>query len=319
MTVEMIPTVSEAATPAGGAKRKIDAVVICSFRYDQHFLRICIASVRYWYPDIPIFLLKDEGRGPFSTDEVERTHNAQVLETRFSKGGWGLTKIEALFGSSPKRILLLDSDTVLMGRVIDRLEAWPEDFIVTGVVDEDPSFYLISRDYIDVEAVKRDFDPDYDYPGFGFNSGHLVITRDLLDRSDFDGLVDFSENGFRAVAPKGLFPYADQGILNYVLAKKRKDGVTVRHADFWCWSGLPEAKQFSLDGVRRHQDYGMIIHWAGTKKHVLSSMDRSDILMFFEQKYYTRVPAGPLVRRWRAIRRMAGKAWGGIARMTGLE
>ena len=44
----------------------------------------------------------------------------------------------------------------------------------------------------------------------------------------------------------------------------------------------------------------LIIHWAGMKKTSLRHMVGSDILLYFEKFYYTRLPAGTL-RRWFAI------------------
>ena len=41
-------------------------IVVACFKKDIHIARICVASVRYWYPDIDIYLLKDLSFGDFS-------------------------------------------------------------------------------------------------------------------------------------------------------------------------------------------------------------------------------------------------------------
>jgi len=278
--------------------KNIESVVICCFKRDVHLLRICIASVRYWHPTIPVYLLKDEGHGKFSTEEIEKHWNAKVLETEFKKGGWGLTKLMALFAEENSRILLLDSDTVFLGPVLDYLGQFEEDFVVTGVKSDDPSHYLIPRDYIAVDKVKEIFDKEYVYPGYGFNSGHIVMTRGLINKGDFHKLVDFTDSGFKAIAPVGLFPHADQGIFNYIFAKKKQEGLcSVRYDDFWLWSGLEELSEISLERLQQKKGYNKIIHWAGTKSHFISKMDRSDILFFYEDIYYQKLPFGSLRKK----------------------
>jgi len=295
--------------------KNIEAIVICCFKRDLHLLRICISSIRYWYPNIPILLLKDEGHGKFSTKEMESAWDVGVLETVFKKGGWGLTKLEALFAPNRSKVLLLDSDTVFIGPVLDHLNDFNEDFIVTGVKSDDPDFYLIPRDYIAVDKVKDSFDPEYEYPGYGFNSGQVVITRGIFERSDFVNLVDFSPDGFRALAPDGLFPYADQGIFNYALSKKAQKGqCTVRYDEFWYWSGLDEVSNVSLERIRNKQGYTRIIHWAGTKSHFISRMHRSDILLFFESQYYEIFAAGSLLKPYHHARRILLLAVGKLKR-----
>lgn len=295
--------------------KNIEAVVICCFKRDIHLLRICIASVRFWYPEIPIQLLKDEGHGGFSTKEMEKYWNVSVLETEYKIGGWGLTKLEALFSPIHSKVLLLDTDTVFIGPVLDHLHDIQEDFIVTGVKSDDPDYYLISRDYIVVEKVVDSFDTNYEYPGFGFNSGHVVITRGLFERADFENLVDFTPNGFYTLAPVGLFPYADQGIFNYVLAKKAQCGqCTVRYADFWYWSGLDEVSDLSLECISSKKGYPRIIHWAGTKSHFISRMHRSDILSFFEDQYYNKISAGLFFKPYHHARRILSLAIGKLNR-----
>ena len=49
----------------------VKKVFISTYRYDFHFARVCIASIRYWYPDIPIYLIKDENSGTFDTQYDE--------------------------------------------------------------------------------------------------------------------------------------------------------------------------------------------------------------------------------------------------------
>ena len=60
---------------------KIDCIYLLTHKYYLRLTSICVASIRYWYPDIPIYLIKDEVDGSFSTREIERIWNVGVMET----------------------------------------------------------------------------------------------------------------------------------------------------------------------------------------------------------------------------------------------
>lgn len=59
------------------------------------------------------------------------------------------------------RFLFLDSDTVFLGRVLDELNEYDDDFIVTGIraSQDSPN---INVHYIDVKKV-CEFDPEIDF------------------------------------------------------------------------------------------------------------------------------------------------------------
>lgn len=61
-------------------------------RQDVHLARICVASIRYWYPDIPILLLKDLFHGDFSTREIEAHWDVGTFPTTRDQHGWGFGK-----------------------------------------------------------------------------------------------------------------------------------------------------------------------------------------------------------------------------------
>src|SRR5580658_6519198 len=49
---------------------RISRVLIACCKSDVHLARICVASVRFWNPEIPVFLIKDSMQGAFSTTEI---------------------------------------------------------------------------------------------------------------------------------------------------------------------------------------------------------------------------------------------------------
>ena len=70
------------ASRPGDSRMKIEGVVISCYRFDLHLTRLCVASLRFWYPEIPIWLLKDSRYGDFSTREIESYWNVQVYPSR---------------------------------------------------------------------------------------------------------------------------------------------------------------------------------------------------------------------------------------------
>src|SRR5262249_14629194 len=46
----------------------------------------------------------------------------------------------------------------------------------------------------------------------------------------------------------------------------------------------------------------LVIHWAGIKKARIGTMTGGDILGFFEQLYYSRLPAARVRRIWAGVR-----------------
>jgi hypothetical protein len=276
-------------SPAGEVPSRIAKVVIACFRKDLALLRTCVASVRYWHPEVEILLLKDELQGTFSTREIERTFNVGVFRTSRREHGWGWSKIEVLFAPQRERILILDSDTVLLGPVLDELSRHAEDFLVTGVVG-DRDHYLINRDYVDVAWAER-FDPEYRFPGYGFNTGQLVVTSGILTAADFAPVADFSSRAVRTLH-EGL-RYADQGGMNYVFTKAAAARrLSIRYLDFWIWPGEKRAREVTVQRLAERQGMPYVMHWAGIKPTDPREFLCRDVLEFYEAEYYARVRLG---------------------------
>ncbi len=87
-----------------------------------------------------------------------------------------------------------------------------------------------------------------------------------------------------------------QGILNYVLNQKSMTGaIRVERGLAVRWPG------FGLDGLRvddvaERRARPEIIHWAGLKRSRLRQMAGWELLVFFEDEYYKRIP-GARMRR----------------------
>ena len=279
---------------------EIEHVYITSNRDDLRFTRCCVASIRRWYPEIPISLLKDDSNGAYSTRELEDAWDVTVFESDRPLPGRAWAKLEPMFGPGRRRCLILDSDIVFLGRVIESLEAVDSDFVVEsmGGRPEDRS-----RDYFDLAAL-RDLDPDFAFPGYTFNCGQLVATSGILKRADFAPLVEFGETP-RKTRPD-VFGASDQGILNYVVLKKAQEGeLTLARVPFQRWGRSLPGRQVSTRELTTHSPHPYLVHWAGQKAKILRLVPNGYLLRHFEALYYTRIPRG---RRTR-LRRTARLLW----------
>ena len=277
---------------------KIDGVIVSCYRFDLEFTRICVASIRFWYPDIPIWLLKDQQYGNFNTREIERYWNVQVYPAQ-EKLGWGFGKLVVMTELPPRRFLFLDSDTAFAGRVLDHLEKFDENLIVEN------------KDYAAIGEVEDQFfslheihqlDPAFAFPGFGFNTGQFVATTGLVTKKDFDGLVDWQT---RTVKHPEAFKKGEQGLLNYVALRKLQRGqLTLRREPLMVWPGeMDRAKHIQLADFTSEGRHHQVIHWAGLRwGKAPEEMLRSDILLHFQKIYYERVPLGTLLHTLRRAR-----------------
>jgi len=266
---------------------KIDKIYVLCCQRDFFLTKICVASIRFWYPEIPIILVKDHTCGDFNTGVLERKWNVSLLKTSWKKRGWGFAKLEVLFLDNRERALILDSDTVFAGKVLEVLEAINEDFIVDTYIDksEDVRAYFYDLDKLAV------FDPEFVYPGFVFNTGLFVARCGKIKREAFSDYVEWSEPP--VLKKKDIFKCGEQGMLNHMLVKKMETReISLKSFKFNLWANGDDVKKIDLACIKNRQGYPYVIHWAGPKGQSLSGFSRNDILRFYSRFYYSRFKWG---------------------------
>ena len=272
----------------------IQRIYIPTHKGDLRLTAICAASIRYWYPEIPILLIKDYSHGAFDTSEIERLCNASIFQTTKREFGWGFAKLEPLFEPAGGRFLVVDSDTVFTGPVLDTLNQCDTDFVVD---DETQPAHEIKRLYFDLEYLRK-IDPEFKFSGKTFNSGQWVGTPGLVSRKDFCEVLHWG-NPPELKDPSFFMP-GDQGILNYVLSKLAQQGtLSLGRIPLMLWA-VRDIEQLDLEQLKDNSPYRKIIHWAGVNKQRLGAMPRADILRFFEQCYFSSMPLGSLKRQLRS-------------------
>lgn len=269
------------------APPRLDAIYVTASARDARYTRICVASIKHFYPDAPVKLLIGGPLEEGLQEEMERYWNVGVADVPRRDWGWGFVKLEPLFGAAGERFMVLDSDTAFGGKVLATWADSTADFLVD---DEQQSEDETRRLYYDWRKLAR-VDPAARAPGFVFNSGQWFGTAGILTREDFAPLVDWS-GAKPTLKHADLFMPGDQGVLNYVLNQK-SDVVAVDRQKIMRWPGHG-MEGFTAATVAAKTAPPLVIHWAGMKKPRLGAMAGSDVLRFFEAFYYSQLPAGRL-------------------------
>jgi hypothetical protein len=264
---------------------KIERVYIACHSRAMHRTRCCVASIRHWYSDLAISLIKDEIGGPFDTRDMQEYWGVDVLPTGGRSFGGGIIKLEVLLLQERQRCLILDDDIVFLGRVIDRLERFDEDFVVAshgGPLEQ------LERHYFDLRRLHQ-FDPEFCYHKGAFNCGQYVATTGILEWKELEAFLT-TKSPRRVVRPD-IFKGSDQGLLNYLLLKRWQDGrIYLRHEDFMWWSEWLEPGRIAVEDLERQRDFSVLLHWAGPKPATIAAMRHAEILRFFHERYFSRIP-----------------------------
>jgi hypothetical protein len=284
------------------ATRRIERIYVSGYKYDVHFTRACVASIRSWYPRIPITLIKDRFFGDYATENIQQWWNCDVLDVGSRVFGWGFGKLEPLFLAKDERFLVLDSDILFVGPVLERLEEFDADFVVQDEPDPDAEFVLTN--YYDREALKS-LDATFEYPRYTFNTGQWVGRTNLVRREDFAPWVGFSNPP--KLSHSNVFKLGEQGLLNYYLTKGSAEKRWTLARDRFMEVGTnPEVDDVEIEhlrsGATRHR---FLVHWCGCRHHEFAKMKRGDLWQYFEGVFYSK-------SRFGAVRRFADHFRAGI-------
>lgn len=279
------------------AASRLDCIYVAASARDARYTRICVASIRHFYPQVTIKLLAGGSLERGLKEELARYWGVMPAEVPPGNWGWGFVKLEPLFGPSGERFLVLDSDTVFAGDVLETWAGSTADFLVDDEQQSEADTCRLYYDWRRVAAVDAGARP----PRFVFNSGQWFGTAGVLTRKDFALFVDWS-----VMPPKlrhsSLFMPGDQGVLNYVFNQKiMTRGLKVERRKIMQWPGHGMAG-ISAATVTQRKALARVVHWAGVKKARLGAMPGADVLRMFEKFYYARIPLGAYARRARAAR-----------------
>jgi hypothetical protein len=268
----------------------IDCIYIAACARDARLTRICVASIRYFYPQVPIRLLAGDILQRGLAEELHRYWGVELVDLPRGDYGWGLVKLEPLFGPAGQRFLVMDVDTAFTGHVLDVRAESDAPFFVD---DEQLSDADFKRLYYDWDKL-REIDPRAQSARAAFNVGQWFGTAGLVKREEFDPWVEWTLP--RRLRYPEYFMGGDQGVINYVILQKEAfEGLRIERQTIMRWPGS-HMGGLDVESVSKGTALPLVIHWAGMKKTLLRGMVGADLLVFFEKFYYKRLPAGRLRR-----------------------
>ena len=282
-------------------------IIIFCHKKDFFLAEILVASIRFYYPFIEIYLCKDFLKGPFPTDEMEKYWNVKILDLGITHFGWSAAKMHFYLSDKlkGKMALLLDADIVFTGRVLDRLVPLSvhNDVIVSPDYHRGNEGEWLKKQYYDLDIVQK-MHPDYKLPGYYFNCGQLVARSGLFTQEEVIGVFD--KDNFPFWTNLKAFPLVDQGVLNYLLPyKEQKKELKIARCEYYIWIDTDIARQMDFNEVVKGEKYPFMIHWAGNERiPYIYGMLRGDILVHFQKMYYEKIPYGtikrllPLIPSW---------------------
>lgn len=275
--------------------RSVECIYIAAFSRDARLTRICVASIRYFYPDIPIRVLAGSPLMPDLIRELVQYWNTSVAPWQDGDYGSGFIKLEPLFGTPGERFMVIDADTIVAGAVLDLWHEGDPDFVMDEETLPDSE---MKRLYYDWDKLSAGGLPT-PRPLHVFNTGQWFGTAGVVKREDFDPLVIWTMP--RRLRRPELFMTGDQGIQNYLFNQLAHQGKQIygrRTIMRWPQHSMTDV---SLAAVAARTAPPVVVHWAGLKKRRIGDMLSPELLVFFEKYYYSRIPFGGFLRHLRAV------------------
>jgi hypothetical protein len=282
----------------GEGEKSVDCIYLAACSRDGRFTRICAASIRYFYPHVPIKLLAGDILERGLAKELQRYWNVGLVDLPVGDYGSGMIKLEPLFGPAGKRFMVLDVDTVFAGKVLDLCAPSDAPFIVD---DEQLPDADLKRLYYDWDKL-RENDPYVQPARKAFNVGQWFGMAGVLKREDLDPWVEWTLP--RRLKYPDRFMTGDQGVMNYaMLQKEALEGLRIARRAIMRWPGH-SMEGLDVRNVASGAAPPLVVHWAGMKAMFLRNMIGGDLLQFFEDFYYSKLPAPRLRRKlalWRHV------------------
>ena len=263
-------------------------IIVCSNKSDYFLTFICIASIRYFYPDIKIYLVKDLINGHFDTSLLEKKLCVESLDFGIKKMGWSAAKFHLHYNFPiNQKLLVLDSDIVFVSPFLEGvLESFDKyDYIINAEYESDPYASWVKDVYFDVKAIEETY-PEYKYPGYFFNAGQIFLTTGSVPINIFN--LHFDHTSYPYWINSKLFPLVDQSVYNYLLPTLHRGGsIKLGEFNFMVWANSGMANNIKLFEVLNKTCEKGLIHWAGcTRSPFLSLMLNKEILQYFQSYYY---------------------------------
>jgi hypothetical protein len=240
---------------------------------DVLFAHATVASIRHYYPEIPICVIVDGNLNDKIFSELYgattiRSDDKSLGEIGAFCAGSPRSKLIAHWRGPFEYYLYLDSDAILWGDVLSRLDWHGEDFILFAckqTEDAHPSW--MSDYYFNVNLLLK-YDPVFSWKRNNyFCAGAYFSKRNIIDIKKWILVESW-------VSPiEKIFSWTtDQGPLNYLIFSMAQKGeILLGERDIqWLPDMIGYEKtnlKYHCDNLRipNHIDFPTIIHCAGHK------------------------------------------------------
>lgn len=266
-------------------------IIVCSTK-DFFLAQGCLASVKYFMPDVDVCLLID---GEVDTKSVEEHYKCKVIRRkdiqddflRKNSFGWGITKMNAFWESPFEQFLLLDADICVWGNILEKLETNRYDLIV-----DQPQYSFdnegINKWFFDTTQLKNidgvfrpeDFDRNY------FCTGIFYSRKGVFNLEWYKELFEYSK-----VYPD-LFKFGEMGMLNYMIFKSVSVGrlkVLNTYIQHICpdYHSSFTAELFPFKNEMPCVTEPMVIHYNGNRKpYQKNLLCYHEPMTYFRRKFY---------------------------------
>ncbi len=274
---------------------------------DIHYAKVLIASIAYFYPQHPIYILIDSDVSNRHRQQLARFPHTTLFsspalsrENKLPAGGL-LCKLNVPFFNDHEYFAFFDADSVLIGAVFDHLD-FNFDFCSLDGREIDVTRPENRRKYGDM-AVDLDkilsLDPEFKVTTpILFCSGHWVFKAGTFP-------LDLIKSTSHLISPgrdkEGAFSYGDQGFYNYAVNKSFEKGKSLK------WHSLVRTARkltpadysfINLENLKAKTIKKVcILHYTGpSRRFFLSNHTCGFILTYFNKAYYQRLPGSARIR-----------------------
>lgn len=256
----------------------VDKIYVNTYKGDNHWCHVCVASIRFWYPKINITLIKDLNKGDFDTSYLEKCFKLNVFETN-DTFGWGYGKLEPLFLKKKESFLVLDSDTVIVGDILSLVQDITADFIVDNEMQSISRFNEIYYDKVLVKNITSSFEP----LDFSFNSGQWFGTSGIISRREFDSTIEWTcprKNKYPEILKNG-----EQGHMNYHFHRLLQlNKIRVQRLNIMKYPLSADYSKVKINFLKnKNSSQKAIVHWAGIKNSLLMIPENKLVFFFLKQ------------------------------------
>lgn len=304
------------STPTGSLTGlHVNRIYLVTYRYDLANLMVCLASIRYWHPEVEIVIVKNQNCGSFDISFLQKHYRVSFLQKPSFTYGKFFGSLEPVLSGAAERFLCLDTDTALTGPLLQELSRFPEDFIVDR---EETTPEKLRTLYWDPDRISQHVE-GYTPLWFAFNNGIFCGRGDRITVSDFEGFMEWRPGTEPRMKDECCFPMSDQSAINVVLNIKSQNGQTsVRREHVMIYPPFYGGSEDELlAGIMSRQSRERrAIHWADQKSLPLDVRPLAKVYQFYFNLFLADFSKMGRIRikslLWylsaeRALRHMAGR------------